>query len=171
MKKNLLLTLGLCSAVLLTGCKSKESAFRQAYEKAKAQEVENEQQAATTTQETATQTVAVTPVTTTETPVTAADNSDVRTINGDISVTRGNALKTYSVVVGSFVTEANANALMGRLQSEGYDSRVVKTNETIKGKTGWYRVIASSYDDKTSAVQSRGALKAKYPDAWVLYRK
>ncbi len=171
MKKNLLLTLGLCSAVLLTGCKSKESAFRQAYEKAKSQEVTNEQQVATTTaQETTEQTVAVTPVTPAA-PATVTDNTDVRTINGDVSVTHGNALKTYSVVVGSFVTEANANSLMSRLQSDGYDSRVVKTNETINGKTGWFRVIASSYDDKASAVQSRNALKEKFPGAWVLYHK
>ncbi len=171
MKKNLLMTLGLCSAVLLTGCKSKESAFRQAYEKAKSQEVTNEQQAtATTTPVTTEQTVAVTPVTPAA-PTTATDNTDVRTINGDVNVTRGNALKTYSVVVGSFVTEANANGLMSRLQGEGYDARVVKTNETINGKTGWYRVLASSYDDKASAVQSRNALKEKFPGAWVLYRK
>ena len=170
MKKNLLMTLGLCSAVLLTGCKSKESAFRQAYEKAKSQEVTNEQQATATTPVTTEQTVAVTPVTPAA-PTTATDNTDVRTINGDVNVTRGNALKTYSVVVGSFVTEANANGLMSRLQGEGYDARVVKTNETINGKTGWYRVLASSYDDKASAVQSRNALKEKFPGAWVLYRK
>ena len=32
-------------------------------------------------------------------------------------------------------------------------------------------VIASSFDDKASAVQSRNALKASYPGAWLLYRK
>mgnify|MGYP002245263885 CR=1 FL=1 len=39
--------------------------------------------------------------------------------------------------------------------NKGYDARVVKTNETINGTTGWFRVIASSFDDKASAVQSR----------------
>ena len=31
MKKHLILVLSLCSAVVFTGCKSKESAYRQAY--------------------------------------------------------------------------------------------------------------------------------------------
>lgn len=172
MKKNFIMAFGLCAAVLFTGCKSQQSAYRQAYEKAQqAQEAgkQNEQQVVTTpVQE---ETVAVTPVTTTTTTTTTTDNSDVRTISGGYSVLKGNALHTYSVVVGSFVTQANAEALMSRLTNDGYDARILKTNETINGKTGWFRVIASSFDDKASSIQSRNALKDKFPGAWLLYQK
>lgn len=164
MKKSSILLLLLPGLLVLTGCKSQESAYRQAYEKAKSQE-------STTVEE---QTVAVTPVVE-ETPVVAVtpvtDNSDTRTIEGEVSVLKGDNLKTYSVVVGSFVTQVNAEGLMERLQSNGYAARVIKTNETINGHTGWYRVIAASYDDKASSVQSRDALRSDFPDAWLLYRK
>ena len=46
MKKNFVIALGLCSVVLFTGCKSRESAYRQAWEQAMAQDKtqQNEQQ-------------------------------------------------------------------------------------------------------------------------------
>lgn len=175
MKRNLLVVLSLCSMTVLVGCKSRESAYKQAWEKAQAQQTatdQNEQQVVTTPVEEAPKTVVETPVTPAATPsAAAAENADVRTIPGGVSVTKGNPLKVYSVVVGSFVTQVNAEDLMSRLQGQGYDSRVVRTNETINGQTGWYRVIASSYDDKASAVQSRDGLREQYPDAWLLYRK
>lgn len=174
MKQYLVMGIALCAVTLLGSCKSKESAYRQAYEKAKAQQT-------TTNEDVTTVQVAPTPTTTTETtpvtvtPVTPApateDNTEVRTINGGLSVVSGEALKTYSVVVGSFLTQANAEDLQARLQQKGYASRVVKTNETINGHTGWFRVIASSYDDKASAVKSRNELKGTYAGAWLLYHK
>lgn len=170
MKKNLVLALGLCTVAIFTSCKSRESAYRQAWEQAMAQDKtqQNEQQVTT-------ENVAVekedTPVYTTPTTPVTVDHSDVREINGNMSVVSGNPLKLYSVVVGSFVTQANAEGLKTRLQQEGFDARVIKTDESIKGVTGWYRVIASSYDDKTSAVQSRRTLAQKYAGAWLLYRK
>lgn len=66
---------------------------------------------------------------------------------------------------------ANAESLMSTLQSKGCAARVVKTNETISGHTGWFRVIASSYDDKASAARSRDELKSTYAGAWLLYNK
>ncbi len=171
MRKNLLVVLGIGCAVLFTSCKSQQSAYRQAWEKAQQAQssgAQNEQQVTTTTT-TETEAVTVTPVTPAQT--TTVDNSEVRTINGETSVISGSALKAYSVVVGSFVTQANAESLASRLKNEGYDSRVLKTNETINGKTGWFRVIASSYDDKASSVQSRNSLSSKFPGAWLLYRK
>ena len=176
MKKNLVLMLGLCAAVMFTGCKSRESAYRQAYEQAMAQDKtgQNEQQVVQEQNN-----VAVTPVTppvtttppATTTTVVTEDHSDVREIQGEMSVVSGSSLKAYSVVVGSFITQANAEGLKARLQGQGYDARVVKTNETINGQTGWYRVVASSFDDKASAIQSRNSLKQSYPAAWLLYRK
>lgn len=172
MKKTLIFGISLCSIMLLGSCKSQESAYRQAFEKAKAQQSASTTDEATTVSVTTTPTqndVAVTPVTTT--PTQTVDNSDVRTISGGFTVVNGEALRTYSVVVGSFLTQANAEGLMTRLKNQGYASRVVKTNETINGHTGWFRVIASSYDDKASAVQSRNLLKETYAGAWLLYSK
>ncbi|MCI6643079.1 MAG: SPOR domain-containing protein, partial [Bacteroidales bacterium] len=83
----------------------------------------------------------------------------------------GAALKTYSVVVGSFINQVNAEALLNRLKAEGNDARIIKTNETINGQTGWYRVIASSYSDKAAAATSRDQLRSKYAGAWLLYTK
>lgn len=175
MKKNTLIAMTLGMAVLATGCKSRESAYKAAYEKAKAQETAVAQSAGTTTvtvQPGQTTTPAdetrVVPV---QTVTPGTTDADVRTIQGGFSVVSGSALKTYSVVVGSFVTQANAEGLMTTLRGKGYDSRVVKTNETINGQTGWYRVVASSYDDKASAVSSRDELRSTYAGAWLLYSK
>jgi hypothetical protein len=34
-----------------------------------------------------------------------------------------------------------------------------------------YRVIASTFNEKGAAVQSRDQLRSKYADAWLLYNK
>lgn len=172
MKKVLFFGVGLCSALAMTSCKSSESAYKKAYEKAKAQEMaaanqQTEEPTATVTPVATTETVTVTPVTT---PV-QEDHSDVRTISGGVSVVSGTGLQAYSVVVGSFSTQANAEGLQATLKSQGYNAQIVKTNETINGITGWFRVIASTFADKASAVQSRDALRATYADAWLLYNK
>lgn len=175
MKTHLVLGLAVLSVALLGSCKSQESAYRQAYEKAKAQQVSTSTDETTTVQvaprtETKTEeTVTVTPVTSTTS--TAVDHSDVRTIEGGVTVVNGDKLLAYSVVVGSFLTQANAEGLMNTLKNKGYASRVVKTNETINGHTGWFRVIASSFNDKASATQSRDELKGTYAGAWLLYNK
>ena len=174
MKKTLFLGMALCSLVVMTGCKSKDSAYREAYERAKSQE--------TTTVEPTTpvvvtpapeEKVAVTPVTPVQNQNAnpGASDRDVRTIDGDITLVAGEPLKAYSVVVGSFVGKTNAEGLCNTLRSKGYEARVVKTSETIKGQTGWYRVIASSFDEKGSAISSRDQLKSTYNGAWLLYRK
>lgn len=176
MKKHLILVLSLCSAVVFTGCKSKESAYRQAYELARAQEAQSGAAQANPAP------VVVTPqagqgqaevvnVNAGNSNATPVSNVDVRTIPGGFTMVSGSALKAYSVVVGSFVTQANAEGLMTTLKSRGYDARVVKTNETINNQTGWFRVIASSFDDKESAARSRDELKATYAGAWLLYNK
>ena len=174
MKKTIFLGMALCSLVVMTGCKSKDSAYREAYERAMSQE--------TTTAEPTTpvvvtpvaeEKVAVTPVkpVQSQSTNTVVNDRDVRTIDGDITLVAGEPLKTYSVVVGSFVGKTNAEGLCNTLRSKGYEARVVKTSETIKGQTGWYRVIASSFDDKGSAISSRDQLKSTYNGAWLLYRK
>ena len=163
--------IALCAVCLLGSCKSKESAYRQAYEKAKLQQNASNNEATTVTVAPSAneqQAVSVTPVNPTPAP---EDNSDVRTIAGGVTVVAGEPLRTYSVVVGSFITQANAEGLMSQLKAKGYAARVVKTNETINNHTGWFRVVASSYDDKVSAVNSRNELKNTYAGAWLLYNK
>ena len=161
MKKYSFLALCLCAIAGLTACKSQESAYRKAFERAQQQE----QQAA------AQQTVTIpaqqepAPVVTT---TVVSDDTPVRTIQGGLSVVDGEPLRAYSVVTGSFVNQTNAAGMVATLRSRGYSARLVRTNETINGHTGWYRVIASSFDNKAQAAQSRNQLQSSYPGAWLL---
>jgi cell division protein FtsN len=170
MKKFVILAAAVGTAVAFTSCKSKEDYYRKAYEEAKSQEV-------AVAQETKTVVVApvnenkVAPIQSTTKSSNTVDLSGTRTIEGGVTVVSGNQLKDFSVVVGSFQTQANAEGLKQLLQSKGYDSRVIKTNETINGHTGWFRVIAASYTDKDSAAQLRDQMKGDYPGAWLLYNK
>lgn len=165
MKKIALFAIAL-GAVAMTSCKSKEDVYRKMYEDAKAQETTVDQ----------TKTVVVTPVETTKTEpakttTTTVDLSGTRQIQGGVTVVSGEQLKEFSVVVGSFQTQANAEGLKMLLQTKGYSSRVIKTNETINGQTGWFRVIAASFSDKASAAQLRDQMIGDYPGAWLLYNK
>jgi len=180
MKKILFFATTLAMLAAMSSCKSShESAYRRAYNNAKAQESAIVNQTEGTTVVTVDESdVVETPVTTQ--PVTvqrveanpaAQDMTGVRTINGNVEVVNGDALKAFSVVVGSFQNQANAEGACNELRAAGYSARVIRTNETINGFTGWYRVIASSFDSKASAVQSRDELIGKYKGAWVLYRK
>lgn len=164
--KNLALFAIALGAVAMTSCKSKEDVYRKMYEDAKAQETTADQ----------TKTVVVTPVETTKTETaktttTTVDLSGTRQIQGGVTVVSGEELKEFSVVVGSFQTQANAEGLKMLLQTKGYSSRVIKTNETINGQTGWFRVIAASFSDKESAAQLRDQMIGDYPGAWLLYNK
>lgn len=169
MKKYMVICAGLCLAMIFTGCKSKESAYRQAYLKAKAAEAaQTEQPAATTTEDTVAETPVVTPVqtTTTEyTQTTVTDNVDNVAVRQErVSVVNGTGLRNFSVVVGSFSVITNAEGLQQRLKNQGYAAQVVKNDDR-----NMYRVVASTFDDKASAVQSRDQLRSTYPDAWLLY--
>ena len=162
MKKYLVLCAGLCMILALGSCKSKESAYRKAYDAANAGDA--------TTATTSTgydDTPVVTPFV--ETPATApsvSDNSDnvpVRT-EQDLQVVSGSGLKAYSVVVGSFSVKSNAENLVQRLRAAGYDAQLA-----FNSNRNMYRVVASTFSDKSSAVQSRTRLRETYPDAWLLY--
>lgn len=178
MKK--VLFLAAVAATVLTSCKSRESSYRAAYEQARAQETT---QVVTTTPvyvpetqapaQTTTTTTTVVPETTTVTvpSTTEVANAEVRTIQGGFSVIKGAPVKTFGVVVGSFSVQANAESLFATLSSQGRTPSVVRTNETINGITGWYRVVAASYDDKAQAVVTRDQLRNTYTGAWLLYNK
>jgi len=158
MKKYMILCAGLCAAMAFTSCKSSESAYKKAYEKAKAQEA--------AAVETNTEANVVAPVE--EKPideVRVVDNADnVQVRQEQVSLIDGSGLKNFSVVVGSFSLRANADGLQQRLKEAGYDAQIVKNNDR-----NMFRVVATTFADKAAAAQSRNELRAKYPDAWLLF--
>ncbi|MDE5560724.1 MAG: SPOR domain-containing protein [Bacteroidaceae bacterium] len=161
MKKIFMMGSALLVVFAMSSCKSKESAYKQAYKKAQ------EQQSVSTTvtpvnSQTGTSNVAVTPVQTV-TPVSDYSNVSVRT--EDVTMVNGTGLKAYSVVVGSFGVQANATALQNKLKGQGYQAQIVKSPSNM------FRVILSTHNDKISAAQSRDKVSATYEGAWLLYQK
>ena len=160
MKKYTLLCVGLCAAIAFTSCKSSESAYKKAYEKAKQYDTAA-QQVAPQTGEAVVAPVEAKPVTETRV-VDNLDNVSVR--QESVSLVSGQGLSAYSVVVGSFGLLSNAESLYQRLKDAGYDAQVVKNEEK-----NMFRVVASSFAEKSAAVTSRDQLRNTYPDAWLLY--
>lgn len=162
MKQYIILCAGLCLAMSFTGCKSSESAYKKAYEKAQAQAA---QQSEAPVQQ-VTETPVVTPVQTRPSNETrVVDNVDNVSVRQErVSVVNGAGLRNFSVVVGSFSVIANAEGLQQRLKNAGYNAQIVKNEDR-----NMYRVVASTFDSKVDAVQSRDQLRATYPDAWLLY--
>ncbi len=158
MKKSIFMGLALVAALAFVSCKSSESSYKKAYEKAKAQEMAQTRVA----DQVETAPVSVTPVVTT--PVTTAANTE-NDRQERLTVMNGGTLKAFNVVCGSFSNVDNANNLRNTLVGKGYSAQVAQNPET-----GMYRVIASSFDDRASAVKSRDQLRGTYPDAWLLYR-
>ena len=164
MKKILSFGAAVCAVFAMSSCHSKESAYKKAYEKAQAQQTQVAATTATTVQPTqpVTQVTTVTPTT----PVNDYSNVSVRTEN--FSLVSGAPLKAYSVVIGSFGVKANATRLSETLAAKGYTPRVLQASTT---NGTMYRVVATSYDSKADAAQSRNNLEAQYPGAWLLYQK
>jgi cell division protein FtsN len=146
-----------------TSCKSSESAYKKAYEKAKQYDTQTAQQAAPApaVEEAVVAPVEAKPVTETRV-VDNLDNISVR--QESVQVIRGTGLNAFSVVVGSFGLLSNAESLYQRLKDAGYDAQVVKNEDK-----NMFRVVASSFADKSAAVTSRDQLRNTYPDAWLLY--
>ena len=166
MKKLAVLGMGLCVALAFTSCKSSESAYKKAYEKAKQQELA-EAPAAEEAEAVAAPVVAA--------PVVAAQAApvEVGTIREEkVQLVSGDGLKAFSVVCGSFGVKANADGLKSKLDADGYNAKVV-----FNADRNMYRVVVASYDDRVQAAQARDDFKAKYasnPDfqkAWLLYAK
>ena len=134
MKKLVVLGMGVCLVLAFASCKSSESAYKKAYEKAKQQELAEPQVEAP---------VEVTPVV--AAPVTTtkvADTSGVR--QEKVTVVSGNeGLKDYSVVAGSFGVKANAEGLKDWLDGQGYHSTIA-----FNADKAMYRVIVNSFADK-----------------------
>ena len=140
-------------AIGTVSCKSKQSAYKAAYEQAKEREISSDEP---TDEEIA--------------PVTKSKDSG-ETRQEKITPVEGedaDAIKLYSVVVGSFKNRTNAFSLKERMQNEGY-TPVLGENEQ-----GMLRVIVTSFETKAEAEKSRDAIRSKYrpnfQDAWVLER-
>ena len=160
MKKSVLFGL-LSVALVFTSCKTKESAYKEAWEKAKAQE---------TTQVQVNAPMQVTPVASTS----VEENYDANPVRQEqvSAVSVSGDLKAYSVVCGSFSLQANAQNLKERLVADGYAAGIVKNVQK-----NMFRVIIGSYDTKAEAAKAREAFKLKYPSnvdfqgAWILLNK
>ena len=158
MKKTTGCLLIIGAVLSLSACKTSQSAYKEAYEKAiSADEVKP---------------VVEEPVSTVQ-ATAAEDVENVSVREEKVSVVSGDQeLKAYSIVCGSFSLKANADALRDRLVSDGYKA-VVVVNEA--GKT--YRVVCATFNTKEEAVAERSKFKARYPDnqdfqaAWILYRR
>lgn len=163
MKKLVVLGMGVCMVLAFASCKSSESAYKKAYEKAKQQELAEPQVEAP---------VEVTPVATA--PVAAKKATD--NANGvrqeKVTVVSGvDGLKDYSVVCGSFGLKANAEGLKDFLDADGYNATIA-----FNAEKAMYRVIVNTFADRSAAAQARDTFKTKYPNredfqsSWLLYR-
>ena len=166
MKKYIVLCASMCVAMAFTSCKSSESAYKQAYLKAQQQEREEQQQQPAVVQTQQPQTNVVVPLQETSANNTqVVDNSDnVRVTQERVALISGNGLKNFSVVVGSFLSKANADGLQQQLINAGYNAQIVKNEDR-----NMYRVIATTFDTKEEAASSRKDLETKYNGAWLLY--
>jgi len=135
-------------------CKSKESAYKKAYDQARAREVQQP------------------PV---QVPV-VQDNDYYDTptrprlesfqLERVTAVDNPAGLLRYNVVIGSFANKTNAISLKERMEARGY-SPILAQNERQM-----YRVIVASYDYKEDAHAARDRIKAQFApefqDAWLL---
>lgn len=163
MKKLVVLGMGVCMVLAFASCKSSESAYRKAYEKAKQQELTEPQVEAP---------VQVTPVGTAPVSTRKATDNANGVRQEKVTVVSGvDGLKDYSVVCGSFGLKANAEGLKDFLDAQGYNATIA-----FNAESAMYRVIVSTFTDRSAAAQARDAFKAKYPNrkdfqgSWLLYR-
>ena len=158
MKKLAVLGMGVCIVLAFSSCKSSESAYKKAYEKAKQQELAEPQTTAPVEE--------VAPVVSAPVEAKVVESAPVGTIREEkVTVVSGaDGLKDYSVVCGSFGVKANAENLKNFLDKEGYNAVIA------------FNADAAMYADRNSAASARDAFKAKYPNrqdfqgAWLLYR-
>ena len=154
MKKILLFGAAICCMFTFGSCKSKSSAYKTAYEQAKSNDTNWEDEEYDTEV-----------LTSEEISYESVRQEKVRPASGeDLS-----GLKRYSVVIGSFKNRTNAFSLKERMMDEGYRPIVAEND------FGMLRVIASSFDSRADAARSRDAIKSKFApnfqDAWLLERQ
>ncbi|MDR0413193.1 MAG: SPOR domain-containing protein [Dysgonamonadaceae bacterium] len=131
----------------LSGCKAKQSAYSKVYETATAKPIVEE-------------------------PAPAVSAPQPKRVDTDVFQKEkvkpldGNSLQQYSVVIGSFLNQTNAQSLKEQMAYDGYRP-VVAQNEK-----GMYRVIVATFSERSQAVTERDDIKVKYAprfsDAWLL---
>lgn len=146
--------MALCVVMMCcVSCKSKQSAYKAAYEQAKEREMTNSEPVEEQ----------IAPVTKAKTS-TATRQEKITPVSGE----NPEGIKLYSVVIGSFKNKTNAYSLKERMQNEGY-MPVLGENEQ-----GMLRVILTSHETRKEAEKSRDAIRAKFfpnfQDAWLLER-
>jgi len=166
MEKKLLFVAAICCVFILGSCKSKTSAYKNAYDQAQQdrdgywdkEEEEDDYSEVRTTEEVSYEAVRERP----KAPETLSRVSEKD--EDDLS-----GVKRYGVVIGVFQNITNATSLKERMYAEGYRPVVAKNEK------GMYRVIVSSFNSRTDANRARDDFKTKYKpnfkDAWVLERK
>lgn len=129
-------------------CKPKESAYKAAYEAAKAREMQENN------------VEEVTPV------EKSAANSAVSVQKEKVTAIDGFGIKQFNVVIGSFLNKTNAVSLKERMEAQGFRAFLAQNER------GMYRVIIATFSDKSSAVTERNRVKEKYypefQDSWIL---
>lgn len=163
MRKLAVLGMGVCVALAFSSCKSSESAYKKAYEKAKQQELAEPQ-----TVEPAEE---VSPVVTAPVEVKVVESAPVGMRQEKVTVVSGGTgLKAFSVVCGAYSVKANAEGVKQSLMNENYAAMVVYNAER-----NLYRVVVGTFDDRASAENLRDSFKAQHPSntdfqkAWLLY--
>jgi cell division protein FtsN len=150
----LLWGVALCLVCSFSACKSKQSAYKAAYERAK------EKEPVAVTQAPAEERPIVMPAPVSR-PTPAAEVKKEK-----VTAVAGTGLKHFSVVIGSFQNKTNALSLKERMEADGFNV-ILAQNESLM-----YRVIVASYDLKADAAAKRDEIKAgyapDYADAWLL---
>lgn len=123
-EKLAVLGMGVCIALAFSSCKSSESAYKKAYEKAKQQELAEPQTTAPVEE--------VAPVVTAPVEVKVVESAPADMRQEKVTVVSGGtSLKTFSVVCGAYSVKANAEGVKQTLVNEGYTAMVVYNAERI----------------------------------------
>ncbi|MDR1407019.1 MAG: SPOR domain-containing protein [Tannerella sp.] len=146
-------------------CKSKQSAYKAAYEQARERQIEESSvQAEEIAPVSKSKTTTTSPAPTTPIPATTRQEKITPIAGEDLA-----GIKLYSVVIGSFRNKTNAYSLKERMQRDGY-MPVLGENEQ-----GMLRVILTSHESRQDADVSRQEITRKYypdfQDAWILERR
>jgi len=143
-----------CILFTLDSCKSKESAYKAAYEAAKQKEMQDEDAQDVTSVEK--------PKISYSTPSSTTVQKEKITV---VDVPSSTA-QQFNVVIGSFINKTNATSLKERMQRQGYQAFLAQNER------GMYRVIAATFSNRASAASERDNIKNRfYPDfqdAWIL---
>jgi cell division protein FtsN len=144
-----LIGLSISMLIIFGSCKSKQSAYKAAYEAAKQKEIETVDE--------------VVPV---QKPKPQTPPSTSFTVQKEKVTVLDGTIKQFNVVVGSFANKTNAVSLKARMEKDGYTVYLAQNSRDM------YRVIVATFDDKASAAAERDSIKDKYypnfQDAWIL---